>query len=214
MTSFEEIYSLNSAITNSPYIAALPQYAQNDIKWKWLQLGLGFCTHSLKRNSAVYNLLTQVVEPINTKYTYVGNGSDNQFYITEDITPQVQLYVALKTADSDIYVEIMEGNYTLDIENHLLTLTNIPNNNDSLLIVVYSDGYFANTLDFSLKDIAAEAMTLMYWKQKRNSDTVGDMTLYGSLKGYSQGNHLKVMDEAILELQKTIESHIISYTYG
>lgn len=213
MTTFEEIYSLNSEIVNSPTISDLPAYVQNDIHWKQMQLGLGFCLDSLSKDSEAYQLLANINEPINIKYTYTCDGVNNQFYISGELDSETNIYVAIKKNDTDIFTEITKDKFSVDIETKTITLLNTPLENEILLIVTYTIGGFINDLDYSLKSIVTRAMVLGYWERKRNSDVVGDMTLYGSLKGYSQGNHLKAMDNVINELRKNIKRSIINYTY-
>lgn len=213
-TQFSEIYCLNEVIKNDPKMDRLPSYLYNSICFKYLKLGLGFCTSIVSSETSNYILkLIDITEPIETEYEFIGNGIDSQFLLSPPPTVDSKFYVGVKKVSEDIYTETTD--FTFDSLTNVLEINTVPQLNSSVKVVTFTIGQFNQTLDYTLQLISTEAMTIPFLEENQNNRNLLSLIVHSNAwRLFSQNDHLRGINFVVKSQREYVSRLLVDYSYS
>ena len=204
-TSYNDIYTLNRVIKNDPRLANIDGYELNCLQFKYLQFSISYFLYDCLKD------LTDRTDPQTSLYTFIGNGSDDEFLL--DPVPEEDSIFVVYVIDNG--EQTLITNNTFDSLTNIITLSIIPVLNSSIKVYSYTYGEFNEDLDDREKNILSEGMNVPYKEESAADQNAMKYIVTGkSLRFFSQANHIQTMvDNVNNQMYNTLNSLISEYTY-
>lgn len=207
MTSFEEIYCLNSVIKQDQRLVDKPSYMLYDLCWKYLQLSIPYFQYDCRKD------LLDLVPFSLTEYSFTGDGESNIFELDPMPSGNLDFYITTQIDCSQPSVQITK--YVYDEETHSITfMDSTPTLGENVKIIAYDIGHFNAELNYDEKAILARAMNLPYYEEQMTNSKVLNFAVYGgSIKMHSQAEHEKILNQVYTTAKRELEGDISHYSY-
>lgn len=159
------------------------------------------------RNSGFQLLkMEDVVESVRQTYDFSATGTST----TQTLSPA-------PPANAEFYVtvnNVVTTSFTFDSGTNEITITNMPNQTNTIYVGTYTDGQFNQTLNLTENGIIIDLMGNEYLKDKNKAEKHINQRVYGRDYGmHSQASHIKSITETYDLFDKRIAQRINLYTY-
>lgn len=209
VTYFRDIYCLNNTIKQDKAFCKMPTYLQYALYWRYLQFAISYFQYDCSKN------LLDYVPYREQSYQYIGDGIDNEFMLSP--TPPIvypDLYIAIKNPEEKEFTVINQNDYEYESTNCVVTFKNIPLEGAIIKIVAYLDGQFNVELSINEKTILAEGMNIPFLEKNQNNTQLLTQIVYGgTMKIYSQGEHMKQLGNIVNSQRDYVNNLIVNYSY-
>lgn len=213
-TTFDDVYCQAYVIKQDNRMQKLNRYEYYSLCWRYLQYAISLFQYDCLREP-YDNPLTKVqdYEPFYERdYLYVGDGLESEFYLPTPPREDYQIYIAIKNIDEEKYIET--NKYTYNPETEKVIFAEPPAANSSVQIICFSVGTFRSHLDDREVAILAEGMTIPFLEEQQNNRRLLNQVVYGgSVKMYSQAEHLKIVSQVGMNQYNVVDNLIKEYSY-
>ena len=150
--------------------------------------------------------MEDVVESVRRTYDFSATG-----------TSVIEILDPAPPTDAEFYVtvnSIATTSFTFNSGTNEITITNMPNQENTIYVGAYTDGQFNQDLNLTETGIVVDLMGNEYLKDKNKAEKHINQRVYGRDYGmHSQASHVKAIAETYDLFDKRIAQRINLYTY-
>lgn len=205
-TTFQEIYCLNSTVSDDRRLSLLPISKKYAVLYDYLKFGISFESFYRK----CYQNIQLKTPYSSTVYTFEADGVGR----TYTLSPQPSDNVAIDVYYIDAYgKDVTVSDFTY--ENYEVTTTEVFPAGVNLQISAYIIGEFEEDLDLDVQDILATAMLIPYKKYYQNrAENMQQRIASDGVTVYSPANFKKELSaelkQEITDLRRKIQTYMLS----
>ena len=205
MTSYQDVYDMNTIIKNDPRLANLDPCELNSIRFGYLKFAISYFMYDCVKD------LTDRTDPVVSGYEFVGDGSETEFNLVPNPATGSNFVVYITQDDNSTQIT----DFTFNAETNVLTISTAPAIGTTILVKAYTIGEFAENLDGRELNILAEGMNVPYIEEAKNDENAMKYIVSGkSLRFFSQANHIAALNESVNNQKyHMVDSLISEYSY-